>query len=263
MSRHAALDRFGRSGNPLIRSDAFDSTATLGAEKMTLQGAVNKTSMLLAMTVLTAGLSWNIQTPAMGLISTLGIGAALIAAIATFGFYFFFVGWIVKPRPHLAPKTAPIYALGMGFAVGLISRTFEAQFPGIVLEAVSLTFFVAASMLQAYKTGIIKPDRNFMLMLFAATMGVVLTYLANLIYMWVTGNVFFVLTDNGWMGIGFSLLVVAIAALNLVLDFDIIEQGAERGAPKYIEWFGAMALVMTLIWLYIEILRLLAKLRSR
>ena len=101
MSRHAALDRFGRSGNPLIRSDAFDSTATLGAEKMTLQGAVNKTSVLLAMTVLTAGLSWNIQSPSMGLISTLGIGAALIAAIATFGFYFFFVGWIVKPRPHL------------------------------------------------------------------------------------------------------------------------------------------------------------------
>ena len=86
MSSHAALDRFGRSGNPLIRSDAFDSTATLGAEKMTLLGAVNKTSMLLAMSVLTAGLSWNIQTPAMGLISTLGIGAALIAAIAPVGF---------------------------------------------------------------------------------------------------------------------------------------------------------------------------------
>ena len=240
MSRHAALDTFGRSGNPLIRSNAFDSTAAFGDEKMTLQGAVNKTSMLLAMTVLTAGLSWNIQTPVMGLITMLGIGAALIAAIATFGFYFFFVGWILKPRPHLAPKTAPIYALGMGFAVGLISQTFESQFPGII-----------------------KPDRNFLLMLFAATMGVVLTYLANLIYTLVTGNVFFVLTDNGWMGIGFSLLVVAIAALNLVLDFDIIEQGAERGAPKYIEWFGAMALVMTLIWLYMEILRLLAKLRSR
>ena len=127
----------------------------------------------------------------------------------------------------------------------------------------SLTFFVAASLLLAYKTGVIKPNQNFLLMVFAATMGIFLTYLANLIYFAVTGNNFFVLTDNGIVGIVISLFIIGIAALNLVLDFDIIEQADEQGAPKYMEWFGAMALVATLIWLYIEILRLLMKLRGR
>jgi uncharacterized YccA/Bax inhibitor family protein len=151
----------------------------------------------------------------------------------------------------------------MGFMIGIISQQAEAMFPGIVIQAVSLTFFVAASLLLAYKTGIIKPTQNFVLMIFAATLGILLTYLSSFIFSIFTGSSFSIFSDTGWMGIGISLFVVAIAALNLVLDFDIIEQADEQGAPKYMEWFGAMALVATLIWLYIEILRLLMKLRSR
>ena len=251
MSRHQALDTFGRSGNPIIRSSAFQDRVTSG-DRMSLEGAVNKTGILLFLTVLSASLSWNFQGPLMSLLSSVGIFVGVISAIATFGFYFFFIGWIVNPRPHLAPKTGPIYAVGMGFMIGMISQQAEAMFPGIVIQAVSLTFFVAASLLLAYKTGIIKPTQNFVLMIFAATLGIFLTYLSS-----------FIFTDTGWMGIGISLFVVAIAALNLVLDFDIIEQADEQGAPKYMEWFGAMALMATLIWLYIEILRLLMKLRSR
>lgn len=263
MSQHRALNTFGRSGNPVIRSGAFQKRASANEERMSLDGAVNKTGILLFLTVVAAAVSWTYQGPLMSLVSGLGMLVALISGIMTFGFYFFFVGWLVNPRPHNAPRTAPLYAIGMGFFIGLISEQAESMYPGIVIQAVSLTFFVAASLLLAYKTGIIKPTQNFLLMVFAATMGIFLTYLANLIYFTVTGSHFFVLTDNGTMGILISLFVIGIAAFNLVLDFDIIEQSDEQGAPKYMEWFGAMALVGTLIWLYIEILRLLMKLNRR
>lgn len=262
MSRHQALDTFGRSGNPIIRSSAFQDRVTSG-DRMSLEGAVNKTGILLFLTVLSASLSWNFQGPLMSLLSSVGIFVGVISAIATFGFYFFFIGWIVNPRPHLAPKTGPIYAVGMGFMIGMISQQAEAMFPGIVIQAVSLTFFVAASLLLAYKTGIIKPTQNFVLMIFAATLGIFLTYLSSFIFSLFTGSSFSIFTDTGWMGIGISLFVVAIAALNLVLDFDIIEQADEQGAPKYMEWFGAFGILVTLIWLYIEIVRFLAKLNSR
>ena len=260
MSKHQALDTFGRSGNPIIRSSAFQESASSG-ERMTLEGAVNKTGILLFLTVLSSAISWNFQGPLMSFIATIGIFTGFIAAISTFGFYMFFIGWIVEPRPYRAPKTAPIYAIGMGFMIGMISQQAEAMFPGIVIQAVSLTFFVAASLLFAYKTGIIRPTQNFVLMVFAATLGIFLTYLFNFIFSLITGSSFTIFTDTGWMGIGLSIFIVAIAALNLVLDFDIIEQSEEQGAPKHMEWFGAMALVATLIWLYIEILRLLMKLR--
>jgi len=260
MSKHQALDTFGRSGNPIIRSSAFQES-TSSEERMTLEGAVNKTGILLFLTVLSSAISWNFQGPLMSLIAMIGIFTGSIAAIATFGFYMFFIGWIVEPRPYRAPKTAPIYAIGMGFMIGMISQQAEAMFPGIVIQAVSLTFFVAASLLFAYKTGIIRPTQNFVLMVFAASLGIFLTYFFNFIFSLITGSSFSIFTDTGWMGIGVSLFIVAIAALNLVLDFDIIEQSEEQGAPKHMEWFGAMALVATLIWLYIEILRLLMKLR--
>ena len=263
MSKHAALDTFGRSGNPIIRSNAFSTRASSTDERMTLQGAVDKTGILLFLTILTATVSWNFQGPLVSTLSVLGMLSAAIAGVATFGFYFFFIGWIINPRPHLAPKTAPIYALGMGFGIGLLSQQAEAMFPGIVIQAVSLTFFVAASLLFAYKTGVIRPNQNFLLIVFSATMGIFLTYLFNLVYAAFTGSSFSFISGNGNVAILFSLFVVAIAALNLVLDFDIIEQAHEQGAPKFIEWFGAMALVATLIWLYVEILRLLMKLRSR
>ena len=262
MSKHQALNTLGRSGNPIIRSAAFQGKVSANEERMSLEGAVNKTGILLFLTVMAATVSWNFQGPLMTLISSLGTLVALVSGIMTFGFYFFFVGWLVEPRPYNAPRTAPIYAIGMGFFIGLISQQAESMYPGIVIQAVSLTFFVAASLLLAYKTGVIKPTQNFLLMVFAATMGIFMTYIANLIYFSISGNNFFVLTDNGIGGILISLFIIGIAALNLVLDFDIIEQADEQGAPKYMEWFGAMALMATLIWLYIEILRLLMKLKK-
>ena len=156
MSRHQALDTFGRSGNPIIRSSAFQETSTTG-ERMTLEGAVNKTGILLFLTVLSAAISWNFQGPLMSLVSTIGVFTGVIAAFSTFGFYFFFIGWIINPRPHLAPKTGPIYAVGMGFMIGIISQQAEAMFPGIVIQAVSLTFFVAASLLPVSYTHLTLP----------------------------------------------------------------------------------------------------------
>ena len=139
---------------------------------------------------------------------------------------------------------------------------YEAQFAGITIQAVTVTFATMFGLLFAYKTGIIKPDQNFRLMLFSATFAVFAVYMLNIIMMFFGTSIGFI-HDNGLFGIGFSLVVVCIAALNLVLDFDYIEQGAEAGAPKCLEWYGAFSLMVTLIWLYLEILRLLANLRSR
>ncbi len=263
MSKHSALDTFGRSGNPAIRSSAFNSSASAGSEKMTLDGAVNKTSIMLAILISTAAISWNFPSPFIVMVSYIGIFAAGIASVATFGFWMPFIGFIISPRPYLAPKTWLVFAFGEGFVIGLISLTFETMFPGIVLEAVSLTFCVAATLLFLYKSGLVKPSQNFVLIICSATFGVMLFYLGIFIYSLVTGVSPEIFSGNSNFSIGLSLLIVGLAALNLVLDFDIIEQSAERGAPKYMEYFGAMALVTTLVWLYIEILRLLAKLRSR
>ena len=159
--------------------------------------------------------------------------------------------------------TAPMYAIAQGFFLGGISGIFEAQYPGIVIQAVGLTLGTLTSLLFLYKTGIVKPTENFRLMVASATMGIGMLYFVSIIMnMFGSSGIGFI-HSNGIFGIGFSLFVVGIAALNLVLDFDFIEQGSEVGAPKYMEWFGAFSLMVTLIWLYLEMLRLLAKLRSR
>ena len=263
MSKHAALDTFGKSGNPVIRSSAFNTSASSGSERMTLDGAVNKTAIMLAVLVSTAAISWNFSSPLISLITVIGIFAATISSFITFGLWIPFIGFIANPRPHLASKTWLIFAAGEGFLIGSISLTFETMFPGIVLEAVSLTFCVAATLLFLYKSGLVKPTQNFVLMVCSAIFGIMLFYVGIFIYTLVTGTSPEIFSGSGNFSIGLSLFVVGLAALSLVLDFDIIEQSAERGAPKYMEYFGAMALVTTLIWLYIEILRLLAKFRPR
>jgi uncharacterized YccA/Bax inhibitor family protein len=165
-------------------------------------------------------------------------------------------------KKEWAGITAPLYALLEGLAIGGISAVFEAQFPGIVIQAVALTFGTCLALLLAYKSRLIRATENFKLGVVAATGGIALFYLITFIlsFFGVRVSIFY---SSGWMGIGFSLFVCVIAALNLVLDFDFIEQGAAQGAPKYMEWYGAFGLMVTLIWLYLEILRLLAKLRSR
>jgi uncharacterized YccA/Bax inhibitor family protein len=263
MSKHAALDTFGKSGNPVIRSSAFNALASAGSERMTLDGAVNKTAIMLAVLVSTATITWNFSGLLIDFIELVGIFAAVVSSFITFGLWIPFIGFVVNPRPYLAPKTWLIFAAGEGFFIGSFSLTFETMFPGIVLEAVSLTFCVAATLLFLYKSGLVKPTQNFVLMLCSAIFGIMLFYIGVFIYTLVTGTSPEIISGSSNLSIGLSLFVVGIAALSLVLDFDIIEQSAERGAPKYMEYFGAMALVTTLIWLYIEILRLLAKFRSR
>tara|TARA_Y100001970_G_scaffold92364_1_gene116529 strand:+ start:1656 stop:2414 length:759 start_codon:yes stop_codon:yes gene_type:complete len=251
MSKHQALDTFGRSGNPVM-GNKFDGDAQFRdlpiSQKMTLEGTVNKTGILLLLCFATAAVSWNI--PNLVLMFT-GVGVGLIAAIIT----------VFKPT--MAPSTAPVYALAQGLFLGGITVMFEAEYPGIAIQAIGLTFGTLASLLVCYKTGIIKPTENFRLMIVSATAGIALLYLVNICMVYFGGGsgIGFI-HSNGLMGIGFSLFVVGIAALNLVLDFDFIEQGSENGLPKHMEWFGAFSLMVTLVWLYLEILRLLAKIRS-
>ena len=256
MSRHNALRMFGRSGNPALSDATFRKEGAAIGRVMTLQGTVNKTGILLALLVICAFYTWNIffQTGNPAAVMPLALGGAiggLIFALITI----FKKTW--------AGITAPIYAGLEGLFLGGISAIFEAQYPGIVIQATGLTLGTLASLLLLYKMGIIKPTENFRLMIVSATMGIGILYLISFVMNMFGSTGIGFIHSNGLFGIGFSLFVVAIAALNLVLDFDFIEQGAEQGAPKYMEWFGAFALMVTLIWLYLEMLRLLAKLRSR
>ena len=256
MSRHNALRMFGRSGNPALSDATFRKEGAAIGKVMTLQGTVNKTGILLALLVICAFYTWNIffQTGNPAAVMPLALGGAiggLIFALITI----FKKTW--------AGITAPIYAGLEGLFLGGISAIFEAQYPGIVIQATGLTLGTLASLLLLYKMGIIKPTENFRLMIVSATMGIGVLYLISFVMNMFGSTGIGFIHSNGLFGIGFSLFVVAIAALNMVLDFDFIEQGAEQGAPKYMEWFGAFALMVTLIWLYLEMLRLLAKLRSR
>ena len=256
MSYHRALDTFGRSGNPVMSDTTFSGIKTTSDKTMTLEGTVNKTVILLFLLILAATYPWNLffqsGNPSAVIPITLigGIGGFIVAIITTF-------------KKNWAPYTAPIYAVLEGLLLGGISAIFEAQYPGIVIQATGLTFGTLASLLMLYKFGIIKPTENFRLMIVSATMGIGILYFISFIMNLFGSTGIGFIHSNRIFGIGFSLFVVAIAALNLVLDFDFIEQGSEQNAPKYMEWFGAFSLMVTLIWLYLEILRLLAKLRSR
>ena len=246
MSKHSALNTFGRSGNPAFTRN-FDSTGAVPqSERMTLDGAVNKTAILLSLCFGGAFIGWNVPALAMP-----GLIIGTILAFVT-----------IFRNPAKAGTTAPFYAGFEGIALGGITVFAEAQYPGIGIQAIGLTFGILASLLFCYKSGIIKPTENFRLMIFSATMGIALLYLVSFIMSFFGSGIGFI-HSNGMFGIGFSLFVVGIAALNLVLDFDFIEEGAEQGLPKYMEWYGAFSLMVTLVWLYIEILRLLMKLRSR
>ena len=153
-----------------------------------------------------------------------------------------------------APVTAPLYALVEGFFLGSISAMYELRFDGIVFQAVMLTFGTLFALLMAYRSGLIKATENFKLGVIAATGGIALVYLATIVLGFFGINIPLI-HESGIVGIGFSLFVIVIAALNLVLDFDFIENGVEQGAPKYMEWYGAFGLMVTLVWLYIEFLR--------
>ena len=239
-----------RTANPALNAKTFD-VAREGAGVMTIQGTVSRTAMLLALLFAATLLTWNPVSPQAGL------GWMWAGAIAGF-----VVALITVFNKKAAPVTAPVYALCEGVFLGGISSVFEARFPGIVLQAVLLTFGTLGALLLAYTSRLIKATENFKLGVVAATGGIALFYLVSMILR-LFGVQLSMLYGSGLAGIGFSAVVVIIAALNLVLDFDFIEQGAERGAPKYMEWYAAFGLIVTLVWLYLEILRLLSKLQSR
>ena len=242
MNNHLSL----RSGNPVLRSNTFINRHTeVRTGTMTIMGTVNKTALCLLLLMTTAIFVWNLPSadPRTSMFMLIGVFGGLIAALITVF------------KQHLAPYTTPIYALLEGLALGGISKFFETLYPGIVNQAVFLTFGTLAALLLAYRSGLIKPTENFKLGIAAATGGIFFIYLISFILGFFGINIPLI-HGNSNFGILFSFGVVVIAALNLVLDFDFIEEGAEKGAPQYMEWFGAFGLLVTLIWLYLEILRI-------
>ncbi len=246
-----------RTSNPALLPSTFNGAQPVASrgEAMTIGGAINRTAMLLLLVLLSAGYTWNLflKTGNPAVVTPWVMGGA-IAGLVTAVVTIFKKEW--------APITAPLYALFQGLFLGGVSSIMEASYPGVVIQAVGATFATLGVMLFLYKTGIIQPTEKFIFGVVAATGAVFVVYLVTWIlsFFGVSSNVLF---GNGIIGIGFSVVVAGIAALNLILDFAIIEQGAQRGMPRYMEWYGAFALMVTLIWLYLEILRLLGNLRSR
>lgn len=248
-----------RTANPALNKKTFANLAyTAETKQMTIQGTVNKTFIMLLLLMVSAGYTWRLffsqvgeKDPGVVVPWMIGgaIGGLIVAIVTIF-------------KKNWANITAPLYALLEGLFLGGLSAFMEAQFPGIVLQAVALTFGILFALLFAYKARIIKATEKFKSGIIAATGGIFLVYIATWILGFFNIQIPFI-HGSGTIGILFSLFVVVIASLNLVLDFDFIEHGAQQGAPKYMEWFGAFGLMVTLVWLYIEILRLLAKLQSR
>jgi len=238
-----------RTGNPALKESTFKGArAAFGEEAMTLQGTVNKTGISLLILLAAATLVWNGTLP-MPFVFVGLIGGLITALVTVF-------------KPTASPITTPLYAAFEGLLLGGLSLFFEQRYPGIVINAVGLTFGTLAVLLAVYSTGLIRPSENFKLGIVAATGAIGLLYLVSMV-MGFFGKSIPLIHGSGLVGIGFSLFVVGLAALNLVLDFDFIERGAAAGAPKYMEWVGAFGLLVTLVWLYIEILRLLAKMQDR
>ncbi len=240
-----------RSANPVLNANTFAGAGlSADSDTMTIHGTVWKTGALLLVVVFGALFTWNKTAAGSSPTGWMLAGAfgGLIVAIATVF------------KKEWAPFTAPLYAGLEGLFLGGISALFERVFPGIVFNAVCLTFGTLFSLLFVYQMGWIRVTQNFRLGIFAATGGIALFYMTSILLSFF-GIQVPLIHSSGLFGIGFSLFVVVIAALNLVLDFDFIEHGATAGAPKYMEWFGAFGLLVTLVWLYLEILHLLAKLR--
>jgi len=244
-----------RTSNPTLSEKAFERAGYGSGNAMTINGTVNKMGILLVLVLVPAAYMWNQVMTAWE--PSQALGPALLGALGGF-----IVALVTIFKKNWAPVTAPLYAVLQGLFLGGISATYNLQFQGLPMQAVALTFGTLAVLLFAYRTGLVRATENFKLGVVAATGGIALLYMVGFVLrLFGTGIPF--IHESGLVGIGFSLFVVVIAALNLVLDFDFIEKGSEMGAPKYMEWYAAFGLLVTLVWLYLEILRLLAKLQSR
>jgi uncharacterized YccA/Bax inhibitor family protein len=244
-----------RTANPALKDDTFSGArAAAGEPAMTLQGTATKSFLLLLLTVFSASFTWNaVATGNLGIVgpATLvgGIGGFIVALVTVF-------------KPRASPYTAPLYAVLEGLLLGGISALYNARYAGLPLQAVALTFGVFAALLVVYRTGLVRATENFRLGVVAATGGIMVMYLLTFVLRLFGVQMGF-LHDSSPLSIGISLVVVVVAALNLVLDFDFIERGVARGAPKFMEWYAAFGLLVTLVWLYLEILRLLSKIQGR
>ncbi len=246
-----------KSSNPVLQNNAFRAVGieTVQSEKMTIKGTAIKGVILLMLALVSALWTWQkffISKNPQAIIPYMVIGSigGLVCAMITIF------------KKEWSPITAPIYAILEGFAIGGISAFFEAQYPGIAIQASSLTFGTFLVMFILYSSNIIPVTEKLKMGITAAVGGIAIIYFISFIMSFFGASLSFI-NGSGPIGIGFSLLVVGIAAFSLLLDFDIIKQGELQGAPKYMEWYGAFGVMVTLIWLYLEILRLLAKLRDR
>ena len=244
------------TANPALSEAAFLGfpVPRTGSATMSVVGTVLKTGVLVAILSVTAGYAWmqfksGSTGPLYGLLIAGSIGG-LIASIATIWF------------PRISPVSAPIYAALEGLVLGAISSIFEANYPGIAFQALALSVGTLTAMLGLYATGILRATEKFRAGIFAATAGIALVYLVSFVASFFGAGIPYI-HESGPIGIGFSLVVVVIAALNLIIDFDQIHRGVQAGAPKYMEWYAGFSLLLTLVWMYLEILRLLAKLRGR
>ena len=246
MNKHLSY----RSGNPVLTSNAFNLKSDY-SDKMTIGGTVNKTFLTLMILVGSAYYSWTY----ISVTNVLAIPSVIVA---------FIVGIITIRKKEWAPVTVPIYGVLQGIFLGIISNVFNSLYDGIVITAISYTLCILFALLSVYRLGIIKPSENFKLGVAAATGGIAILYVVNFVMgIFGSGIPLMDINNSSMYSIGFSVFVIIIASMNLVVDFDFIEEGAEKGAPKFMEWYGAFGLMVTLVWLYLEILKLLAKMNSR
>ena len=233
--------------NPVLNDKTFSNT-TFSTEVMTKSGVINRSIILWVILAIGAYIGWTNPTT----IAPLALPAILIA---------FVLAIIITFKKNLAPMLSPVYAFLEGLCMGIITLVFEKDYPGIAVNAVFLTISVLFCMLAAFKAGIIKPTNKFYAIVGVSTLAICLLYIVDMVIMLFGGAGFPFISSSGPIGIIFSIFVVLIASLNLIIDFDFIQKGVAIGAPKYMEWYGAFALMVTIVWLYIEILRLLSKLR--
>ena len=233
--------------NPVLGNKTF-SNLGYNQETMTVKGTINKSFVLWVILAIGAYLGWSSSNVVLPLIWPLVIVSFILAIVTVF-------------KKNIAPWTSPIYAFCEGLFLGVITLFFNKSYPGIAVNAVFLTISVLFCMLFAFKAGYIRATNKFYAIVGVSTMAIMLLYVVNLIITMFGGAGIGFIYASSTFGILFSVAVVIIASLNLIIDFDIIQKGATSGAPKYMEWYGAFALMITIIWLYIEILRLLSKLR--
>ena len=246
-----------RSHNPVLNEDSFDRfaymTGSAPVARMTVRGTLDRASILFALAVVSAAGSWALVASAPGLAMPVALGGAILA---------FLVGLVVSFKVETAPYLSPVYAVLEGVFLGAFSMVMNALYPGIAIQAVLGTGAVTGVMLLLYRSKVIRATERLKKVVIGMTLAVMVMYLIAFGMRMMGGSMPF-LNDATPLGIGISLFLIGLAAFNLILDFDLIEQGERRGAPKAFEWYGAFALLVTVAWLYIEVLRLLSKLNRR